>query len=174
MEALALNHFDYIVLTVILIGGFSSLFKGFVTDFLSLMLWVAAVYASISFSYFAFPIVAQYFQNETTITIVSYLALFVVTIIIGSLVLKVIAKLINWIGLGPIDKVLGFMFGALKGFIFLCAIYLALPEQTRQMPFIKESRTEEYIKIGSSKLQTVVDKFVLIYSEFRTDKSQTS
>lgn len=174
METLALNHFDYIVLIVILIGGFSSFFKGFVQDFFTILLWIAAVYVSISFSYFAFPLYAEYFQNQTTVNVFSYGTLFIITVIVGTIALKVIGKLITWTGLGLIDKVLGFIFGALKGFLILCAIYLVVPEQTRQLPFVSESKTIEFIKIGAERLQIVVDEIVLIYSDFRTEKSHSS
>ena len=174
METLALNHFDYMVLIVILIGGFSSFFKGFVKDFFTILLWIAAVYISITFSYFAFPLYADYFQNQTHVAIFSYGTSFIVTVVAGTIALKIIGKLITWTGLGLIDKVLGFIFGAFKGFVILCALYLVVPEQTRLLPFLSESKTIEFIKIGAERLQIVVDEIVLIYSDFRTEKSQPS
>ncbi|MEK9650224.1 MAG: CvpA family protein [Gammaproteobacteria bacterium] len=174
MEALALNHFDYIALVIILVGGFSALFRGFIKDFFSIMLWVAAVYFSITLSYFAFPFFAEYFHNQTTVTVLSYVAIFFVTVLVGTIVLRIVSKLIAWTGLGLIDKILGFAFGALKGFVILCAIYLAVPEQTRQLPLLTESKTIEFIKKGSERLQIIVDEFVLIYSDYQTKKSLPS
>ena len=56
----------------------------------------------------------------------------------------------------------------------MCIRDRVVPEQTRQLPFVSESKTIEFIKIGAEKLQIVVDEIVLIYSDFRTEKSHSS
>lgn len=174
METLALNNFDYIAIIILLIAGFSAFINGFIKDFFSILLWFLAIYVSMTFSYFATPIFTEYFQNETIIIVLSYATLFLVTVIAGTIALNIISKLVSWTGLGLIDRVLGFVFGAVKGCAILCAIFLAVPDQTKQLPFIAESRTIKYIEIGSKYLQVIIDETLLIYSNYKNQDSQSS
>ena len=174
METLALNNFDYIAIIILLIAGFSAFINGFIKDFFSFLLWFLAIYVSMTFSYFATPIFTEYFQNETIIIVLSYATLFLVTVIAGTVALNIISKLVSWTGLGLIDRVLGFIFGAVKGCVILCAIFLAVPDQTRQLPFVSESKTIQYIEIGSKYLQVIIDETLLIYSDYKNQDSQSS
>ena len=101
MEALGLNVADWFILVVLTASGLISLARGFTKEFLSLFLWVVAFVAAVSLEFIATPKITEFIGNVEIAKILSYIVVFMVTIILGGMVIKFISKLINNIDLLP-------------------------------------------------------------------------
>lgn len=111
---------------IVLTGGLAvtGFMRGFVEEALSLLAWVAAVAA---IRLFLAPVtdLAGIWLGTSAAPLAAFAGLFVVTFWGG----KMLAK---WIGnhtrnslLGPVDRVLGGGFGALKGLVIATLVFLA-------------------------------------------------
>ena len=114
-----MTGFDYIVLLIVglaAIGGFS---RGFMQEVLSLAAWVLAAFA-IRFLHTPLTLAMQ--EVMGTGIAVSVLA-FALLLLIPYAAMKVIANNVGEASrnsiLGPIDRVRGFGFGAIKGFVIV-------------------------------------------------------
>lgn len=121
-----MTGFDFIVLGIVAIAAIGGFMRGFVQEILSLAAWILAAFA------------IRYLHTPLTAAMVDYVGYGVSTSILAFALLLLIPyaamKLIaNNLGsasrnspLGPIDRVLGFGFGGLKGVLVVVIAFSLL------------------------------------------------
>ena len=119
-----LESLDWILLAVLGFSMLLGLMRGIVQEVLSLAGWVAAFYLA---QYYA-PSMAQWLPMQGSSEILRFAAGFVVVfvgvLIAQALITGVIKKMLSVVGLGLIDRLLGSLFGALRGVVILLAVTL--------------------------------------------------
>ncbi len=113
---------DYSFLFIIGISAIVGILRGLVREALSLVAWVLAIWVSVHFS----PMLAQLLEGQIEQAmmrnIVSFLILFIGTLLTGSLISYIIRSGLKKIGLGFLDRLGGLLFGVLRG----CGIIMIL------------------------------------------------
>lgn len=114
-----MNAFDIIVLLIVGIGAIGGFARGFVQEVLSLAAWGVVILA---IRYLHTDLTAMIFAFVGTPVGASLLA-FAVLLLIPYIAMRIIARRAGKTSreslLGPIDRVLGFGFGAVKGTIIV-------------------------------------------------------
>ena len=121
----ALTGLDMV--TLLLVGGGLVLgfMRGFMTEILSLLSWVAAILA---LKFLHDPVTAALepsIGTEAGAAVAAFALIFGLVFIAGKLVARSIGTAAKTSAIGPIDRVLGGGFGALKGLIGATLLYLA-------------------------------------------------
>ena len=112
-----MTGFDFIVLLIVGIAAVGGFMRGFVQEVLSLGAWVLAAFA---IRYLHTPLTLA-MQDYIGADVTTSLLAFTLLLLIPYAAMKVIANNVGQASrnsvLGPIDRVLGFGFGALKGIL---------------------------------------------------------
>ena len=119
---LELTAVDWILLAVLALSFLLGLWRGIVQEVLSLAGWVAAFYVSQMYA----PLAAAWLPMEGSSQMLRYAAgfvvVFVAVLVATVLVSFVVKKLISAVGLGPLDRLLGSVFGLMRGVVILLAV----------------------------------------------------
>lgn len=116
---MSLTILDGILLGVMLISAFLAMMRGFVREVFSIGTWVAAAAAALFFHPMLLPYIEPYVGNDLLSVALSAAAVFFITLIIVSFITIRISDFILDSGAGPIDRTLGFMFGAARGLLIV-------------------------------------------------------
>ncbi|RLQ22887.1 CvpA family protein [Seongchinamella sediminis] len=127
---------DWVIIVVLSVSTLLSLWRGFVREALSLLAWVAAfIVAHLFVDQLALQL-SSLIANVTGRYVAAYAILFVSTLVVFTLVVKVATSLVRAAGLSFLDRVLGTIFGFARGVILiLVAAYVIkqlIPAQNQQ------------------------------------------
>ena len=163
---MGLTALDMIVLIAVAGAAVMGLMRGFVTEVLSLFAWVAITAA---LKLFHIPLTQALAQLVGTVSGAATLAFAViagVTYFGGRAVAKAVGARTRSSVLGPVDRALGFGFGALKGLILasLAFLLVALVVDTarggpaRRPDWMTASRTYPLLNATSAGIADFVDR----------------
>jgi membrane protein required for colicin V production len=117
---------DIIVLFLLGSGAVFGFMRGFVQEALSLIAWLLIIAAVRIFHGPATSALSEAVGTESGAAALAFLAIVIVIFALGKWISNSIGKKSRKSVLGPIDRVLGFGFGMLKGLIFSTLIFLLL------------------------------------------------
>jgi membrane protein required for colicin V production len=139
------------IAVLLLIGGCAimGLLRGFVMETLSLIAWVLGIFAVRLFHASAAELLTPFVGTESGAGILAFVLVFGITFGAGKLIARAIGQRTRQSVLGPIDRVLGGGFGAVKGLIGATLIFLAFTlvydtfygSGARRPEWLSESRT---------------------------------
>lgn len=121
-----MSALDIIVLFLLGSGAVFGFMRGFVQEALSLIAWLMIIAAVRIFHAPATAALAEAVGTESGAAVLAFLAIVIVIFALGKWISKSIGKKSRKSVLGPIDRVLGFGFGLLKGLIFATLVFLLL------------------------------------------------
>lgn len=118
-----MTGFDYVVLLLVGLGAVGGFFRGFVEEVLSLAAWCLALLAV---HYFHEPLtyyLASHLPTETGAGVLAFFLLLLAPYLLTRFIARRMGSASRGSAIGPIDRILGFGFGAVKGFIIVVLGY---------------------------------------------------
>jgi len=115
--------FDVVLFVLIFYFAIQSLAKGFVLSLVSSLKWILALVIAIKLIPIVESQVSNYIDvNERVFSIGLAIFVYAVSLFVLIVIGKSLGK-ISYAGVGPVDKIFGFFFGILKGYIFAVCIF---------------------------------------------------
>lgn len=120
-----MNGIDYIILTVLALSVLVGLWRGLVSEMLSLVTLLAAVWVA----WLLGPAVASrmdFIHLPAVRVAAGYATCFVLVLVLGALVRFLVHRLLATAGLSGTDRTLGMLFGLVRGVLLVCVmVFLA-------------------------------------------------
>jgi len=112
---------DLVVIGVVLISALLAAVRGFTREVLAIVAWAVAAAAAWYLHPMVLPIAQQYISSNTVAVVAAIGGIFVITLIVVSIITVQISDLILDSRIGALDRTLGLVFGAARGFL-ICVI----------------------------------------------------
>lgn len=125
---------DIIVLSIIGLSCAFGGFRGLVKEALSLAFWIGAAVLASLFSDEAAVHLVSSIDNPALRRVAAFVLIFVVTVFIGGLLSNLFSKLMSRAGLGGVDRMLGALFGIIRGVVIVTVVVM----MTSQLEFTRE------------------------------------
>jgi membrane protein required for colicin V production len=119
-----MTAFDYAVLTVISASVLLGLWRGVVSEILAVVAWIAAfLVARVAAAELANWLGGRIAEPGMRLA-VAYVLVFVGVLLVFAIARMLISLLLKAVGLGLLDRLLGAVFGALRGILVVLAVVL--------------------------------------------------
>jgi len=137
-----MEYADYVVLAIIAISILVGAIRGFVKEAFSLAVWAAAFLVAFQFSGVLAMQLESHIELPSARTSLAFAGLFILVLLVGGLVTFLVGKLVEKTGLDGTDRLLGGVFGGVRGLaIVLAIILIAGLTPVPQDPWWQQSRT---------------------------------
>ena len=132
---------DYVILGIVGLSALISIIRGFVREALSLLGWIGAIWIGLTFCKPVAVLMTDLVSVPSVRVAGAFLVLFVASLIAAGLINFLAGKLVEKTGLSGTDRMLGVIFGSVRGVIIvgvlvLLAGFTALPQD----PLVEPSR----------------------------------
>ncbi|MAZ76044.1 MAG: colicin V production family protein [Micavibrio sp.] len=155
---------DIVVAAVVIISAIISFLRGFIREILT----IAGIIGGLAAAYFFGPLLAPVFQGwfgvsdseevgklfdlvpmDILANVCAYATIFILFVIIISVISHLTAGAVKAMGLGPVDRTLGVVFGIARAVVLLGLLYLPfhlLMESKTKSDIFSASRTHVFIE----------------------------
>jgi membrane protein required for colicin V production len=155
---------DYGIIAIIAISVLIALFRGFVREVVSLVVWVGGIMLTLHYllpieSYVAHWVASIYLRYTIII-----LAVLIIVSLLSWLVGKILHRLVSSVGLGFTNRFFGFIFGFLRGIVVVSFLVILLPPAD-----VKNNQAFEKSKL-MLKVKPMADWFASMIPQNFTEK----
>ena len=160
-----ITYLDAALLAVCFISGLLAMYRGFAREMLSIVSWVIAAGAVLYFVIYHKPIAQDLAQQMGTQVAVAQIVIgaviFLIVLIVVHLITARISDAILDSRIGMIDRVLGFLFGVIRGYILIVVPYMFyeafFPDPNTHFPWVREAKSLPYIKATGDILRSSLE-----------------
>lgn len=138
---------DYLIPGIIVVSALLSLMRGFVREAMSLAGWLVATWVALQFSQ---PLAEAFLGVISAPSLrvgIAFVILFVIVLVLSALVNRLAYQLVRRTGLTGTDRMIGMLFGAVRGAVIVAVLVLLAGMTTMpQDPWWNESVTIVYFQ----------------------------
>lgn len=159
-----MGSFDILVLVIVGVAAVGGFMRGLVQEMLSLAAWILAIFAIHYLHTPLYEALRDYIGPGTPVAILAFVLLLLIPYAAMKLIAGRAGETSRASFLGPIDRVLGFGFGAMKGAIIVVVAFsvLVLGYDTLwgvagRPTWITSARTYPVVNAGTDSLVQMID-----------------
>jgi len=149
------SYLDLGVIGIILVSALLSMMRGFSREILAIGSWAAAAAAAYYFYPLVLPYVSPYIHKEIIAQAIAAALVFFATLIVVSLFTVRISDAILDSKIGALDRSLGFLFGAARGFLLAIVafeIFNFLVAEKLQPAWVKSAKTRPVLLDSATRI----------------------
>ncbi len=159
------TYLDIALIAVAFISGLLAMYRGLARELLSILSWIAA--GAVGYWIFSTKsdltgdIASQTGLPPQVATIVVALVVALIVLILVHLVTARVSDAILDSHVGMIDRILGFAFGVLRGFLLFVIPYMAYeafitPDKEKQHPLVRDAYFRDSVRVTGEAIRSVL------------------
>jgi membrane protein required for colicin V production len=122
----AMAAIDYVVIAILVVSALIGLVRGVVREVLSLAIWAFAVIFALAFADRLAEALVGRMEGESVRYVAAFAMIFVTTLLVGGIVQWLVMRLVETTGLSGTDRLIGLLFGGLRGAVVCIVAAIAL------------------------------------------------
>lgn len=117
-----ITSFDGLFVAIVLVSAVLAMVRGFVREIISIIPWILAALAAYRFHDVLVPYLQDYLSSNLIAIVASVGIIVVVTLLITGLLSRRLSDMILDSRIGPLDRSIGFVFGAARGLLLMVVV----------------------------------------------------
>jgi membrane protein required for colicin V production len=169
-----MEYVDYAVLGIIAISILVGVLRGFITEAFSLAVWAAAFLVAFQYSGALALQLESYIELPSARTSLAFAGLFLSVLLVGGLITFLVGKLVEKTGLSGTDRLLGGVFGSIRGLVLVLVMMLVAGlTPVPQDPWWQQSRSiQSLMPLAEWSAQFLPD-YILEHMELTPEVKET-
>lgn len=152
---------DLVVIGIVLLSGLLAMVRGFTREVLAIASWVVAAIVAYFFYQQAAPYVVQYITKQPPLLVngIAFGGVFLGTLMISYIVTSKLSDFILDSRIGALDRTLGFLFGAARGFLLAIigfGFFTWLVAEKQQPPWVADAKFRPILTQSWERLKAVL------------------
>ena len=165
-----MEYADYVILGIIAISVLVGAIRGFIKEAFSLAVWAAAFLVAFQYSGELALQLEDHIILPSARTSLAFAGLFLAVLLVGGLLTYLVGKLVEKTGLSGTDRLLGGVFGGVRGLVLvLFLILVAGLTPVPQDPWWQQSRTIQSLMPLAEWSAQFLPEYILEYLELTPD-----
>ncbi len=119
-----MTGFDFVVIGIVALSVLVGLMRGVVKEVLSLAAWVLAFVVAKSFAATVAGVMPDFISNPALRYLAGFITIFIVVMALAMLLSLLLSESLKALGLGAMDRILGAVFGFLRGMLIVTILVL--------------------------------------------------
>ena len=168
-----MNWPDYAILAVIAISTGVGALRGFIKEVFALLVWAAAFLVAYRFGGDLAALMEDSVSLPSARTAMGFTGLFIAVLLVGGLLNYLLGRLVESTGLSGSDRLLGGVFGAVRGLVLVLFLMLVAGlTPVPQDPWWQQSRAiQSLMPLAEWSAQFLPD-YILEHLELNTDDGE--
>lgn len=122
LELVELNAADFAILVVVGLSCILGLWRGLIREVLVLVSWIAIVLVSWLYIRSLANLMQDFIEQPVLQTLIAFLIIFFGVVLLRLGLTKVLRSMLKLAGLALMDRILGGVFGVLRGVLIVCVV----------------------------------------------------
>ena len=161
---------DYLILAIFLIFAVWGMVRGLIAEVFSLITWIAALYIGSHYGEVAVPLLESSIDNLMIRKLLASLAVGIATFAVVSIIGVYASRAIQGSVFGPLNRMLGLLFGAARGALVISVLVLiGLQFGMQDESWWQGAKLQPAASVGAHLLDSVVDFDALVKSQTLID-----
>lgn len=136
-----MHWFDIVLIGIVGLSIIISFFRGFLREAISLVSWALAIFLALKFAHVVALYIPAFVSSETARYVIAFIGIVLVILVVGMLLNGVVRAFTAAAGIGFFDRLLGLVFGAVRGVLAVAVLLLFIQLSVlKQEPWFLESQ----------------------------------
>ena len=169
-----MEYADYVILGIIAISILVGAIRGFIKEAFSLAVWAAAFLVAFQYSGDLALQLENHIELPSARASLAFAGLFLSVLLVGGLLTFLIGKLVEKTGLSGTDRLLGGIFGGVRGLILVLVLMLVAGlTPVPQDPWWQQSRSIQSLMPLAEWSSQFLPDYILEHLELTQDEKET-
>lgn len=150
---LGFTAIDIVVIIFVLASAATGIRRGFTTEAMKLVTWAGAIFFTAVAQPAAFRLASKFINVDMIANLVGIAVVFIVALVALNYLGKFIGERIRTSFMGPVDRLLGTVFGFIRGAVVVSAAFLAFSQFVSEKNYpdwVVEAKLLPYVEIGAT------------------------